>query len=149
MQRVGDLAGAAFSWDQAVRLAPMNYTLLVQAGDFHAQYGDWRQGEAYLRQAVGLSPDYVNAYQILAGHLLRRELGREGHRVALEGLALAGPDQELWALVSESYLLKGDLPAAARARRAAIGLGPDRARHEARLQEILEAMNDSAEGTGS
>jgi tetratricopeptide (TPR) repeat protein len=72
--------------------------------------------------------------------MIRRDFGREGHRIALEGLARSRNDQELWALVSESYILKGDLPAAARAREAAIALDPEAEYQWGRLADILEAL---------
>ena len=142
LERVGENEAAAEAWDMAVVLTPRNYTLLAQAGDFHGRLGNWSTSQAYLRKAVGVAPGLVNAYQLLSGHFLRRGMGREGHGVALEGLAKAGPDPELWALVSESYLLKGDLPAAIRAREAALALDPGAANEWRRMGEIWEAMGE-------
>ncbi len=143
LERVGNVEEAAQAWDMAVALAPSDYTLLVQAGNFHARSGDWARAEAYLRRAVALAPEMVNAYQHLAAGLIRRGAGREGHAVALEGLARAGRDPDLWALVSESYILKGDLSAALRAREAAIGADPENPVHWSRLAQIREAAGDS------
>jgi len=143
LQRVQATAEAADAWDLAVRLAPHNYTLLVQAGDFHCRQGSWSRCESYLREAVRIHPGYRNAYQLLAGAMIRSGFGREGHRIALEGLRRAGTDRELWALVSESYILKDDLPAAARAREAAIGADPASDYQWARLGDILEAMEET------
>jgi len=126
-------------------LAPMNYTLLVQAGDFHCRLGNWTSCESYLREAIRLGPSYRNGYQLLAGAMISRGFGREGHRIALEGLARTRNDRELWALVSESYILKGDLPAAVRARKAAIAADPTDAFQWGRFAEILEALGESAE----
>ena len=142
LERVVEIGEAAEAWDLAVRLAPMNYTLLVQAGDYHCRQGSWEKCESYLRAAISLEPGYRNAYQLLAGAMIRRGFGREGHRVALEGLARTRSDRELWALVSESYILKDDLPAAARAREASIGADPSAAYQWSRLAEILEAMGE-------
>jgi tetratricopeptide (TPR) repeat protein len=142
LERVMEMEEAAKVWDLAVRLAPMNYTLLVQAGDFHCRQGRWSSCEAYLRQAIRLEPGYRNAYQLLSGAMIRRGFGRVGHRIALEGLARTRSDRELWALVSEAYILKGDLPAAARAREAAIGVDPAAAYQWARLADILEATGE-------
>ncbi len=50
-----------------------------------------------------------------------------------------GPDAPLWAVVSEAYILKGDLEASIRARRAALGVDPGAAPGWARLAEILDA----------
>lgn len=96
----------------------------------------------HLREAIRLVPGYRNAYQLLSGAMIRRGFGREGHRIALEGLARTRRDRELWALVSESYILKGDLPAAARAREAAIGADPSAAYQWSRLADLLEAMGE-------
>ncbi len=140
LERVGEVGAAAEQWDVAVALTPRNYTLLVQAGDFHGRVGDWDRSRSYLLRAIQVAPELANAYQLLANQYLRRGEGRAGHQVALQGLAMAGPDQELWALVSESYLLKGDLPAAVRAREAALGVNPEAGDQWHRLGEILEAM---------
>jgi tetratricopeptide (TPR) repeat protein len=144
LEKNGHLAEAAQEWDRAVELAPKSYTLLVQAGEFHGRVGDGPRGDEYLRRAIETEPTLANAYQILAGNLLRRGLGREAHGVALEGLARAGTDQRLWALVSESYLLRGDLAAAVRAREAAIAADPRSSAQWARLSEILDAMGEDA-----
>jgi tetratricopeptide (TPR) repeat protein len=142
LERVGEEAGAGEAWDAAVSLNPRNYGLLVQAGEFHARLGNWATSRAYLVRANEVAPGLLDAYRLHAAHLLRRGMGREGHGVALEGLAKAGPDRELWSLVSESYLLKGDLPAAIRARLVAIGLEPEAPEEWQRLGEIWEAMGD-------
>jgi hypothetical protein len=143
LERVGETEEAMVAWDLAARLAPTNYTLLVQAGDFHCRLGNWVSCESYLRQAITLGPSYRNAYQLLAGAMISREFGREGHRIALQGLLKTRNDRELWALVSESYILKGDLPAALRARNAAIGADPSATFQWIRLAEILEAMGEA------
>ncbi len=145
LERVGELREAGEAWDLAVRLAPMNYTLLVQAGDFNCRQGTWERCESYLRRAIDLAPGYRNAYQLLAGAMIRRDFGREGHRIALTGLARSQNDRELWALVSESYILKGDLPAAARAREAAIAADPSAGYQWTRLAEILDALGEEAQ----
>lgn len=147
LQRVGEVQGAAEAWRLAAVLAPHDHILLVQVGDFLGRLGDGSEGEAYMRRAIAVAPRVVNSYRILGANLLRRGFGREGHRVALEGLARTGNDRALWALVSESYILKGDLPAAARARQAAIGADPEEPAEWRRLGEILAAMGD-ADGAG-
>lgn len=149
LERVGAMDEAQETWDLAVRLAPMNYTLLVQAGDFHCRQGRWDRCESYLKSAIEISPGYRNAYQLLAGQMLRRDFGRAGHRIALEGLAATRSDQELWALVSESYILRGDLQAAVWAREAALGADPTEPYQWNRLAEILEAMDRHEEAAGA
>lgn len=149
LERVGDAAAAARNWDQAVLLAPTNYTLLVGAATFHDHLGDPGKAEAYLHRAVALLPRDANPYQHLASFLLRRGRGREGHGVAVEGLAQAGTDAELWALVSESYVLAGDLPAAVRAREAALGANPGSTKDQRRLEQLLDMMGDSSGAAGA
>ncbi len=144
LERVGEILQAREAWDVAVRLTPRNYTLLAQAGDFHGRLGSWEQGRAYLARATRVGPELANAYQLLSIHHLRRGEGRVGHRVALEGLARSGPDARLWGLVSESYILKGDLQAALRAREAALGQDPASGKDWHRLGDILQGMGEEA-----
>jgi protein O-mannosyl-transferase len=141
--RVGNVEQAGQAWDQAAALAPTNYTLLVQAALFHDQQGSFDVAEAYLRRAVPLASDHPNPYQHLSLFLLRRGRGREGHAVALEGLARAGGDRELWALLSESYLQKGDLAAAIHAREAAVGVDPSSFGEWGRLADIRLQAGDT------
>jgi len=143
LERVGDMEAAGQSWDMAVRLAPADYSLLVRAGSFHAHWGSWPTAQEYFQRAIQLWPRLANAYQLLAENLIRRGLGREGNRVALAGLARSGFDPQLWAAVSESYVLKGDLAAAARARRAAAENDPTDPAQWRRLGEILSALGDA------
>jgi tetratricopeptide (TPR) repeat protein len=142
LDRVGDREAAREAFDLAVSLAPNHYGMLVEVGEFRGRTGDWVGGEHLLRRAIALVPGRANAYQILASQLLRQERGREGHRVALDGLARVGSDRELWALVSESYILKGDLPAAVRAREAALAADPASSTQWGRLGELLSAMGE-------
>lgn len=72
--------------------------------------------------------------------MIRQSRGRDGHRIALTGLARHGPEPNLWALVSESYVAKGDLEGAARARIAALGQAPASSRDWGRLADIYQAM---------
>ncbi len=87
-----------------------------------------------------MTPGQPTAYRLLAEMLIRQGRGREGHAVALRGLARAGADRELWSLVSEAYIQKGDLEAAVRARRAALGQDPGSVHDWNRLAELLEAL---------
>jgi len=72
--------------------------------------------------------------------MIRQGRGQDGHRIALTGLARAGPRSELFALVSESYVTKRDLEGAVRARLAALGQAPDSSRDWGRLATLYEAM---------
>ena len=121
LAHVGQVDQAARYFDLAVELAPHHYGLLTEAAGFYARRRMDGRAEQLLRQAIDVAPGQPTAYRLFAEMRIRQGRGREGHRIALEGLARAGPDRELWALVSEAYIAKGDLEAAVRARRAALG----------------------------
>ncbi len=140
LTRVGEDTEAARAYDRAVALAPRHYGLLCEVGGFYARRRQDERAEALLRRAIEVTPDQPTAYRLLAEMLIRQGRGREGHAVALTGLARAGPDRELWSLVSEAYILKGDLVAAVRARRAALGQAPASVHDWNRLAELLDAL---------
>jgi hypothetical protein len=144
LERVGDFEEAARVYAAAVTLAPKNYALNVEIGDFYGRLKEYARADSTLRRAIRLIPDAAPAYRLLAEDLLRQRRGREANRVALEGLAAVGPDRGLWAAVSESYVLKGDLEAAVRARRAALGVDPESSADWRRLAELLTAMGRTA-----
>jgi Flp pilus assembly protein TadD len=145
LERVGDTKDAARLYDAAATLAPNNYALAVKIGDFYGRLGEDAKAQAALRRAIRIVPDEAPAYRLLAGQLIRRGRAREGHAVALQGLAAVGPDRELWSLVSESYVAKGDLEAAVRARRAALGADPASSADWSRLAELLTALGRAAQ----
>jgi len=142
LKREGDLAGATEAFDRAAELHPHRYPVLLEAGGIHREAGNLATAAEYFARAVERAPDRRTAYRLLTELELRRNRGREAHRVALAGLAAAGPDAELWARVADSYLLRGDLAAAERAQRAAVGREPDDPARWARLAEIREARGD-------
>lgn len=145
LARVGQNEQAGLAYDYAVTLAPDNYSLLGEAGEFHARMRQNAVAEEMLRHAVEVDSVQPAAYRLLAEMLIRQGRGREGHRVALEGLARAGADRELWGLVSEAYIQKGDLEAAVRARRAALGQDPGSVHDWNRLAELLDGLGRSGE----
>jgi tetratricopeptide (TPR) repeat protein len=136
----GDTAAAEPEFAMAVRLAPERYGTLTAAAGFLGRVGRWGEAEELLVRAMTLAPSRDDAYRLLATQLLRQGRGREAHRVALEGLARAGFHPDLWAAVSESYLLRGDLDAAFRARQAALVADPGSALQMSRMGDILEAL---------
>lgn len=140
--RAGEVDEGRQAYLEALTLAPSNYGLLVEVAAFHGKRKEWSEAETLLRRAIASSPERLPGYRHLASQLINQGRAREGHAVALEGLARAGRDRELWSLVSESYIAKADLAAAARARRAALGADPDHGGDWRRLSEILEAMGD-------
>ncbi len=139
LSRAGRGREAAEAYERALALAPGLYGLSVATADAESRAGHGDRAEALLRRAVTLRPDQPQAYRLLGGSLLRDGRGREAYGVALQGLARVGPDAPLWALVSEAYVMKGDLEASIRARQAALGVDPGSAPGWLRLAEILDA----------
>jgi hypothetical protein len=139
LERVGERRDAAHLWRTVVSLQPNHYGFLLEAGRFFGRQGEAATAASLMERARAVRPDDPSAYRALAGHLLRQGDGRGAHRVALAGLARAGADGALWALVSESYIAKGDLEASLRARRAALAVSPDAANF-GRLADVLEAL---------
>lgn len=137
--RIGDSEAAAEFFDGAVELAPLNYPLLVEVADFYGGREQWERAETLLVTGVRAYPRQTAAWQLMARHLILQRRGRDAHSVALRGLEQAGRDRELWALVSESYVVKGDLPAAIRAREAALAVDPESQDDWDRLAELLDA----------
>ena len=137
--RTGDLEAAAEAYEGALELAPFNYPLLVDVADFYGGREQWGRAEALLVTGLRGHPRQTAAWQLLTRHLILQGRGREAHSVALRGLEQAGRDRELWALVSESYIMKGDLPAAIRAREAALAVDPESSQDWGRLAELFEA----------
>jgi hypothetical protein len=147
--RVGDTARAAEAYEKAIGLAPGLYSLLVEAGGFYLNAHREDRGAQLLKEAIQLRPAQPTAYVLLAGQRLRLGDGRDAHRIALQGLARSGPSADLWALVSESYIAKGDLEAAVRARRAALGVDPSSAPNWGRLADLLEALGRKEEAAAA
>jgi tetratricopeptide (TPR) repeat protein len=147
LDHVGEFEQAARYYELAVRFAPGHYGLLAEAGGFYARRRQDARAEELLRSAISLWEDRPAAYRLLAQLRIQQGRGREAHAIALGGLARAGPDRELWALVSEAYIAKGDLEAALRARRAALGQDATSVHNWNRLADLLEALGrqDQAE----
>lgn len=139
----GDVEAARAAYEMAIELVPRDYGLLIDVAQFYGVRGAYERADEILRDAVRLAPDLPQAYMLLSEYLIRQGLARDGHRVALDGLRLAGPDARLFALVSETYIAKGDLEAAVRARLAALGQDPGSSEDWGRLADLYEAMGRS------
>jgi len=137
-ERVGDMERARQAFELALEFAPDNYQITVEAGVLYSDLGQHERAEQLFASAIALLPDYPAAHIELARQRLLRGEGRAAHAAALSGLALVGSDRELWLLVSESYVVKGDLTAAIHAGQAALGREPDFEPGWARLAELLE-----------
>lgn len=145
LEEVGDLGGAGEELEMALRLAPERYGTLTAVAGYLGRRGSWVRAEGLLRHAMAIAPGRDDAYRLLSAQFLRQERGREAHEVALAGLARCGFHPDLWGSVSESYLLRGDLPAALRAREAALSAGPPGPHHWNRAADILQAMGREEE----
>ena len=146
--RVGDAAGALREYERALVLMPRNYSLLCEAGALYKRERMLARAERLLTVAVEAAPERPTAYRLLAELYLIVNEGRRAHQTALAGLARWDADRELWALVSESYVAKGDLAAAVRARRAALAADPSSEPDRARLAELLDAASGSRGSPG-
>ena len=137
-ERVGDIEQARQAYELALGFAPDNYQLVVEAGVLYSDLGQHERAEQLFESAISLIPTHPAAYTELAKQRLLRGEGRGAHAAALRGLARAGSDRQLWSVVSESYVAKGDLAAAIRAGRASLGQEPDFEPGWSRLAELLE-----------
>ncbi len=145
LSRVGEVAAAREAYELAVSLAPTDYGVLVEVAQFYGRRGEYGRAEELLRTAVDLAPELPEAHMLLSEYLIRQNRGREGHAAAVTGLRGAGADARLYALLSESYIAKGDLAAAVRARLAALGQAPGSASDWGRLADLYEAMGRTDE----
>lgn len=145
LDRTGEFEQAASFYETALELAPGSYSLLTEVGDFYGRHEVWGRAEEILLRATEILPDQPQAWRLLSAQLILQGRGRDGHRAAMWGLAAAGPDAELWGLVSEAYLTKGDLEASVRARRVALSLNADSARDWGRLADVLSALERGGE----
>jgi tetratricopeptide (TPR) repeat protein len=143
--RAGELDAALEEYEEALALVPLDYSLLSEAGEANMRQRRWLRAEDLLTTAVATDPDRPTAYRLLAQLYLVTGDGRNAHGTALAGLARWGTDRQLWALVSESYVAKGDLLAAVRAREAALGADPSSEWDRNRLAELLQAVATSGD----
>jgi protein O-mannosyl-transferase len=135
---VGEYEEASRYYEIALEMAPDAFDILLEVGRFYGERERWARAEELLTRATAIFPVHPAGWQARSEQLLLQGRGREAHRVALEGLRKAGPDRELWILVSESYVAKGDYAASARARVAALGAEEETSKDWLRLAEILE-----------
>ena len=112
---------------------------------FHGRGERWAEAEPLLGHAIELLPTHPVAWQVLSEQRLLQGRGREGHAVALQGLSLVGSNADLWKLVSESYVAKGDYDAAIRARWASFGVADENSEDWRRMTELMELAGRSEE----
>ncbi len=149
LDEVGEVEEAARHYEVAVELVPGDYSLLVEAARFYGSHEGWSDAEGLLRRAINVSPAHPVPWQVLSEHKLLQGLGREGHGIALQGLAVVGAHRDLWTLVSESYVAKGDFEAAIRARWAAFGAGAPNAEAWRRMAQLMELAGRTDEAAAA
>jgi tetratricopeptide (TPR) repeat protein len=145
LDAVGEYEEAAGYYLSALDLAPEGYGLLVEVAQFHGRGERWVEAEALLVRAIRLFPTQAIAWRLLSEQRLIQDRGREAHAVALEGLSIVGSDGDLWQLVSESYVAKGDYDAAIRARWASFGVADENSQDWRRMAELMELAGRSEE----
>ena len=133
----------------ALEFVPGEYSLLIEAARFYGLHDRWGDAEQQLTRAIDLFPAHPVAWGVLAEHKLLQGLGREGHGIALQGLAVVGSNRDLWTLVSESYVAKGDFEAAIRARWAAFGAAPPTAEAWRRMAQLMELADRPEEAAAA
>ena len=142
---VGEYEEAGRYYQTALELVPQEYSLLVEVARFHGRGERWAEAEPLLLHAIELLPTHPVAWQVLSEQRLLQGRGREGHAVALQGLSLVGSNADLWKLVSESYVAKGDYDAAIRARWASFGVADENSEDWRRMTELMELAGRSEE----
>ena len=138
LDNVGEYEEADRYYRTALELAPGAYSLLVEVARFYGRRERWAEAEPLLLQAIELFPTHPVAWSVLSEQRLNQGRGREGHAIALEGLSLVGSNRDLWKLVSESYVAKGDYDAAIRARWASFGVSDPDSEDWRRMSELME-----------
>lgn len=145
-ERVGSAGEAAAVYATAMAMVPDDYTLTLEVGDFHARQGRRADALDLYRRAIALIPSHPAAYQRQGVELIREGRYDQARTALLEGLRRSAfPDRQLWSLLSESWIGRGDLEAAVRARRAALGVDADSREDWRRLAELYEAMGRTRE----
>jgi hypothetical protein len=145
LDNVGEYEGADRFYQTALELVPGDYSLLVEVARFYGRQERWAEAEPLLVHAIELLPTHPVAWQVRSEQQLLQGRGREGHAIALQGLSLVGSNADLWKLVSESYVAKGDYAAAIRARWASFGVADENSEDWRRMTELMELAGRSQE----
>jgi len=145
LDNVGEYEEADRFYQTALELVPEEYSLLIEVARFYGRGERWAEAEPLLVHAIELLPTHPVAWQVLSEQRLLQGRGREGHTIALQGLAVVGSNGDLWKLVSESYVAKGDYDAAIRARWASFGVADENSEDWRRMSELMELAGRSQE----
>ena len=84
LRRKGDFRGALKRYERAFDLAPRDGAAAAIIGETHNLLREYEQGEAFVRRAIELKPDYGLAYHQLAENLVRAAGDTAGARRWLE-----------------------------------------------------------------
>ncbi len=145
LDNVGEYEKADRFYKTALELVPEEYSLLIEVARFYGRRERWAEAEPLLVHAIELLPTHPVAWQVRSEQQLLQGRGREGHAIALQGLSLVGSNADLWKLVSESYVAKGDYDAAIRARWASFGVADENSEDWRRMTELMELAGRSQE----
>ena len=145
LDNIGEFEEADRYYQTALELVPEEYGLLVEVARFYGRRERWAEAEPLLLYAIELLPTHPVAWQVLSEQRLLEGRAREGHAIALQGLSIVGSNRDLWKLVSESYVAKGDYPAAIRARWASFGVADEDSEDWRRMSELMELAGRSEE----
>lgn len=138
---VGRIDEAVTAYRAGVEALPNRFDMVAATGAFLKEQRRLDEARPYLERAVELQPKRPSPWVLLAELELLQGRYREAHAVATRGIASAVESAELWAVLSESYVGGGLLPAAVRAREAALAHRPDWPEGWTRLVELLEAVD--------
>ena len=138
---VGRLDEAAAAYRAGVDALPTRFDMVAAAGAFLKEQRRLEEARPFLERAVTLQPERPSPWVLLAELELLEGRFREAHEVATRGISSAVESAELWGALSEAYVGGGLLPAAIRAREAALARRPDWPEGWRRLSELLEATD--------
>jgi hypothetical protein len=137
---VGQIEEAAAAYRAGVDALPTRFDMVAATGAFFKEHRRLEEARPYLEQAVTLQAARPSPWVLLAELELLEGRFREAHEVATRGIASAVDSAELWGVLSEAYVGGGLLPAAIRAREAALARRPEWPEGWLRLVELLEAV---------
>ncbi len=138
---VGRLDEAAAAYRSGVEALPTRFDMVAATGAFLKEQRRLDEARPYLERAVAIQPERPSPWVLLAELELLEGRFREAHEVATRGIASAVESAELWGVLSEAYVGGGLLPAAIRAREAALARRPEWPEGWRRLGELLEAVD--------
>jgi tetratricopeptide (TPR) repeat protein len=142
---VGRFDEAAAAYRAGVDALPNRFDMVAATGAFLKEQRRLDEARPFLERAVALQPERPSPWVLLGELELLQGRFREAHGVATRGIASAVESAELWGVLSEAYVGGGLLPAAVRAREAALAQRPDWPEGWRRLTELLEAVEADPE----